>query len=237
MVVSYTDGQGTAESVTSGGLGPVDNVNDAPTGGVTISGIVAEDQTLDGGHLDARRCRRPWHAALSMAARLPAQASSMSVPTRRTTRSAMPMSAPRSGWWSSYTDGQGTAESVTSGGLGPVDNVNDAPTGGVTISGIVAEDQTSDGGHSRSPTPMARHAALSMAARYWLGFVNVGADQATYTLGDADVGAEVRVVVSYTDGQGTAESVTSGGLGRSSNVNDAPPAAFPSLVSPPRIRC
>ena len=70
VVVSYTDGQGTAESVTSGGLGPVDNVNDAPTGGVTISGIVAEDQTSDGGHFDARRRRWTWHAALSMAAGL-----------------------------------------------------------------------------------------------------------------------------------------------------------------------
>ena len=62
-----------------------------------------------------------------------------------------------------------------------------------------------------------------MAARPGSGFVNVGADQATYTLGDADVGAEVRVVVSYTDGQGTAESVTSRRpLGPIDNVNDAP---------------
>ena len=38
------------------------------------------------------------------------------------------------------------------------------------------------------------------------GFVNVGLDQASYTLGDADVGATLRVMVSYTDGHGTAES-------------------------------
>ncbi len=35
-----------------------------------------------------------------------------------------------------------------------------------------------------------------------------GATNATYTLGDADVGAAIRVVVSYTDGQGFAETET-----------------------------
>ena len=46
VVASYTDGQGTAESVTSAGVGPVANVNDAPTGSVTISGTPTEDQIL-----------------------------------------------------------------------------------------------------------------------------------------------------------------------------------------------
>ena len=50
VVASYTDGQGTNESVTSAGVGPVANVNDAPTGSVTISGTPAEDQTLTAGN-------------------------------------------------------------------------------------------------------------------------------------------------------------------------------------------
>ena len=33
-----------------------------------------------------------------------------------------------------------------------------------------------------------------------------GATASTYTLGDADVGAQISVQVSYTDGHGTAES-------------------------------
>ena len=45
---------------------------------------------------------------------------------------------------------------------------------------------------------------------------------ATYTLGDADVGATIRVVVSYTDAKGTAESLTSVAVGPIANVNDAP---------------
>ena len=93
----------------------------------------------------------------------------------------------------------------------------------MTISGIVAEDQTL----TADTSTLADADGLGTLHYQWQrdfgsGFVNVGADQATYTLGDADVGAEVRVVVSYTDGQGTAESVTSGGLGPVDNVNDAP---------------
>ena len=36
-----------------------------------------------------------------------------------------------------------------------------------------------------------------------------GANGASYTLGDSDVGSQVHVNVSYTDGHGTAESLTS----------------------------
>jgi hypothetical protein len=46
------------------------------------------------------------------------------------------------------------------------------------------------------------------------------ADQATYTLGDADVGGTVRVVVSYVDQQGTAEAVTSAATAAIAAVND-----------------
>ncbi len=48
-----------------------------------------------------------------------------------------------------------------------------------------------------------------------------GATGTTYTLGDADVGTTITVAASYTDGQGTNESVTSAGVGPIANVNDA----------------
>ena len=46
MTASYTDGQNTAESETSDATGSVANVNDDPTGSVTISGTATEDQVL-----------------------------------------------------------------------------------------------------------------------------------------------------------------------------------------------
>jgi hypothetical protein len=63
------------------------------------------------------------------------------------------------------------------------------------------------------------------------GFVNVGADQATYTLGDADVGGTVRAVVSYTDGQNFFESATSSATAVIANVNDAPVNNIPASLN------
>ena len=50
----------------------------------------------------------------------------------------------------------------------------------------------------------------------------VACDGGSYVLGEADVGATLTVTASYTDGQGTAESVISVGVGPVANVNDAP---------------
>ena len=46
VIASYTDGQGTPESLTSAATTAVVNVNDAPTGGVTISGTATQGETL-----------------------------------------------------------------------------------------------------------------------------------------------------------------------------------------------
>ena len=103
-----------------------------------------------------------------------------------------------------YTDGQGTAESLTSAGVGPVGNVNDAPTGSVVISR--QRDRRPDPDcrsqqHRRSPMGWAPSAtsgsARAMAARPGRTWGN----SSSYTLGDADVGALVRVDVTYVDGQ------------------------------------
>ncbi|WP_170303909.1 hypothetical protein, partial [Reyranella soli] len=56
---------------------------------------------------------------------------------------------------------------------------------------------------------------LTLIAYQWQrntgsGFADIaGATAITYTLGDADVGASIRVVASYTDGHGTLENVAS----------------------------
>ena len=46
VVASYTDGHGTAESVASADTSAVANLNDAPTGSVTIAGTATQGQTL-----------------------------------------------------------------------------------------------------------------------------------------------------------------------------------------------
>src|SRR5262249_35769854 len=110
----------------------------------------------------------------------------------------------------SYTDGHGTAESLTSAATAAVANVNDAPTGAPTLPATVTEDQA----FTANSSTIADADGLGTLHYQWQrnsgsGFTNIGADQATYTLGDADVGASMRVVVSYTDGHGSAEALTS----------------------------
>ncbi|MFM6395463.1 MAG: putative Ig domain-containing protein, partial [Planktothrix sp.] len=49
-----------------------------------------------------------------------------------------------------------------------------------------------------------------------------GATNNTFTLSQAQVGKKVKVKVSYTDGQGTAETVNSSPTSLVTNINDAP---------------
>ena len=46
VTATYTDGQGTGESASSAATGNVMNVNDAPSGSVTISGTATEERVL-----------------------------------------------------------------------------------------------------------------------------------------------------------------------------------------------
>ena len=107
----------------------------------------------------------------------------------------------------SYTDGHGTAEASTSARPRPVANVNDAPTGAVTITGTATEDQVLTA-VTRWPMPTGSAPCSYQWQREAAAASSTSAPTgATYTLGDADVGATIRVVASYTDGHGTAESV------------------------------
>ncbi|WP_439472442.1 beta strand repeat-containing protein [Brevundimonas sp.] len=123
-----------------------------------------------------------------------------------------------------YTDAGGTVESATSTGTTAITAVNDPHTGTVVITGTQTEDQVL----TADTSGLADVDGLGTMHFDWQrdtgsGFVSIGAaDQGTYTLGDADVGASIRVVVTYTDGQGFSESSTSTGTGAIANINDAP---------------
>jgi Ca2+-binding RTX toxin-like protein len=218
-VASYTDAQGTDESVTSAATDLVANVNDAPVGAVTITGTATEDQTLtasndladedglgtisyqwqrDGVDIDGATGETYTLGQADVGAEITVVAS--------------------------YTDAQGTDESVTSAATDLVANVNDLPTGTVTISGTATEDQT-----LTASNDLADEDGLGTISYQWQrdGVDIDGATGETYTLGQADVGAEITVVASYTDAQGTDESVTSAATDLVANVNDAPDVVVP----------
>ena len=213
VVASYTDGHGTLESVASAATAAVTNVNDAPTGTVTISGTAQEDQVLT-------------------ASNTLADADGLGAISYQWQRDGVNVAGATGATYTlgdadvghtidvvaSYTDGHGTLESVTSAATAAVTNVNDAPTGTVTISGTAQENQVLTASNT-----LADADGLGAISYQWQrDGVNVaGATGATYTLGDADVGHTIDVVASYTDGHGTLESVASAATAAVTNVNDA----------------
>ncbi|MBO9557897.1 MAG: M10 family metallopeptidase C-terminal domain-containing protein [Caulobacter sp.] len=219
--VSYTDGQGFAETATSSATASIAGVNDAPTGGASISGTTTENQVLTANtstladadglgtlHYDWQRFNGSIWVSIGAADQATYTLGDPDV--GKTVRVVV-----------SYTDGQGFANSVTSSATASITGVNDAPTGGVSITGTTTEDQV-----LTAVSTLADVDGLGTLHYDWQrntgsGFVSTGAaDQATYTLGDADVGATVRVVVSYTDGQGFANTSTSSATASIANVND-----------------
>ncbi len=219
VVIYYTDSGGTVESATSAATATIANVNDATTGGVSITGTTTENQVLtadtstladaDGvGTLHYQWQRDSGSGFVNVGADQATYTlgdADVGAIIRVVT---------------SYTDGQGTAETVTSTGTAAIAGVNDPHTGGASITGTATEDQV-----LTAVSTLADVDGLGTLHYQWQrdvgsGFVNVGTDQSTYTLGDADVGGVVRVVISYTDGQGFAETATSAATAAIANIDD-----------------
>ena len=103
----------------------------------------------------------------------------------------------------------------------------------MTITGTATEDQTL----TANTSTLADADGLGTVSYKWQRAATADgtysditdATAATYVLGDADVGKFVRVVASYTDLQGTAESVASAATAAVVNVNDLPTL---TVVSP-----
>ena len=222
VMVSYTDGQGGAESSTSGATAAIANINDLPTGGVSITGTATEDQVLTANTATLAdpdglgTLHYQWqHDVGSGFVNVGADQSTYTLGDADVGGTVRVVT--------SYVDGHGTAEAVTSAATATVDAVNDPHTGGVALLGTPIEDEIL----AADTSFLADIDGIGALHYQWQrdtgsGFVDVGADQVTYTLGDADVGSSVRVVVSYTDGQGFAESSTSSNTGPISNINDIP---------------
>ena len=203
VVAKYTDGHGTAEAVTSPSTAAVSNVNDPPTGAVTISGTASKGQVLT-------------------ASNTLADADGLGAISYQWQRDGVDVAGATGGSYTlgnadvghtidvvaKYTDGHGTAEAVTSPSTAAVTNVNDPPTGSVTISGTAQENQVLTASNT-----LADADGLGLISYQWQrdGVDVAGATGGSYTLGNADVGHSIDVVVKYTDGHGTAEAVTKRG--------------------------
>ena len=219
VTYGYTDNGGTVETVTSAATAAVANVNDVPTGAVTIDGTVTQNQTLtavtavlDADGINAATVSYQW---LGDGAVIDGATNATYTLVQADVGRAITVT-------SSYTDNGGTAESVTSAATAAVIDVNDNPTGAVTIDGTVTQNQI-----LTANTQAVSDLDGIIGATYtyqWLRDDDVitGATNATYTLAQADVGSAITVTFGYTDNGGTAESVTSAATAAVIDVNDAP---------------
>ena len=225
----YTDGQGFAESATSSATSAVANINDAPTGSVTITGTATQGQLLTA------------HNTLADADGLGTigyQWKSDGSPISGATGTTFTLTQAQVGHVvtvaASYADGASTAESVSSGGTASVANINDAPTGSVTITGTALQGEVLAAGNT-----LADADGLGTLSYQWKsdGSAISGATNATFTLTPTQVGHVVSVTASYTDGGNTSESVSSAATsaivapGAATNTNVATLAELKSALT------
>ena len=212
---SYTDLQGTAESVTSSATTAVVNVNDAPTGNVLITGTATQNQTLAASNTlaDIDGLGTISYQWLANGTAISGATGSSYTLTQAEVGKAITVKA-------SYTDLQGTAESVTSLATTAVVNINDLPTGDVTIIG----EATQHALLTADTSTLADLDGVGILNYQWYadGSLISSATNSTYTLTQAEVGKAITVKASYTDLQGTTESVTSPATVAVTNINDTP---------------
>jgi hypothetical protein len=111
----------------------------------------------------------------------------------------------------SYTDGMGKPESVVSDPTSAVVGINDPPSGAPVITGTPTQGEVLIANTASISDPDG----LGPFSYQWKrGGANIsGATSSVYLLVIADVGATITVTVSWTDGQGFSESLTSAGVG------------------------
>lgn len=213
VVLNYIDARGTYETVASARTtARVANVNNAPVGTVSITGTVAQGaqvkttvnlSDVDGMSTNGVPIR--WEtAATATGARTVVGTLATYVPGAADVGRYLFAVA-------NYVDSLGTTENVSSAGV-LVANVNDRPTGGVTVTGTMAKGQTL----TASAASLADADGLGTLAYQWQSSADqitwtaiAGATGTSYTLTQAEVGRHVRMLVSYTDAGGAAESMAS----------------------------
>jgi len=223
VVVRYTDTAGTAEVVTGTPSNAVANVNDAPTGLLVIAGdakqgvvLRAENNIADADGMGPLSYR--WQSSADAGQSwvdIAGATGANFTPTQAEVGKLVRVRV-------DYVDGHGTAEAFTSQPTTTVANTNDAPTGSVQINGTVRQGEALQANTSQ----LADADGLGALTLRWQTSANgqqwtdVGSG-GSYTPGETQVGLQLRLQVSYTDGFGTLETLNSTPV-VVANLNDSP---------------
>ena len=213
--VNYTDGGGTYETVTSTDSTIVTNVNDSPTGSVSITGtatvgstLTASNDLVDNDGLGAisyqwQRDGVDITGATGINYLITVEDDNQTLKVVAT-----------------YTDLNSSEETVSSASTATVTGTNYAPTGSVDIIGLAQEGETL----TADTSTLADDDGLGTFSYQWQrDGVNIsGATGISYVLDNDDVGYTLKVVVTYLDTGlpfGTVESVSSNASAVVANVN------------------
>ena len=199
-------------SVTQTAAPPTDDENNEPTGSVFISGNAIEGQTLT-----ASNNITDEDGLGPISYQWLRDGNAISGATSNTYILIQPDVGETISVIASFTDGEGTSESITSAPTQAVVNVNDLPTGSVIISGNAIEGQTLTASNN-----ITDEDGLGPISYQWLRDGNAisGATSNTYILIQPDVGETISVIASFTDGEGTSESITSASTSTVQDQND-----------------
>jgi TusA-related sulfurtransferase len=197
---NYTDAGNTLESVISNATSVIANVNDAPTGTVTIAGVSKQGQILTAsntlGDIDGLgTVSYKWYAD---DVEIPSATDSTLALTKAQTSKKITVKA-------SYTDGGSTMESVTSNPTNLVEISNNLPTGDVILEGTIAQGETLKAFNNlKDVDGMPKEVSYQWLAE---GKPIFGAVDSTFVIGQGQVGKIIAVRADYTDNLGNKESV------------------------------
>jgi Ca2+-binding RTX toxin-like protein len=203
--VGITDGLSNTVFLTEELGAPVKNLNDAPVGSPSVTGTATQGQTLSADTsaiTDADGLGSFSYQWLRDAVTISGGTGIDRLLTKEDVGATMSVRI-------SYTDGGGEVETLTSTASSAVANVNDAPSGEVSVTGSTAVGDTL----TADASSVEDIDGLGTLSFQWMrGDTAIsGATSSSYELTSEDSGTTVTVKVSYTDGGGTAESLTSAG--------------------------
>ena len=235
VLAKYTDATNVNESKASESSSQIGDVNDAPTGTITVSGTPTEKQTLtanallsdaDNNGADISGMTYQWEQADTAAG--PWQAIASATDTTFTLGNAQVNKLLRV--TVSYIDAGGYNNSQSSTATVAIVNVNDRHTGTVNVSdnNNNAADYTQKA-VLKATNDLNDADGMSRVSYQWQNSANgtdwIDINSATtdsYTLTQSDVGKYVHVRASYIDLHGTTETEDSSTAARVANVNDTP---------------